>query len=118
MYPHRSRLRSMSTTFAPARASQYSPIQSCGSIWVVHGLYSSDSEVTNASETAGQSTAGSAAAWALKLPTAPFHLPRMLTAAQRCRAHHQHATTLANSLPRAEGLTCIPLLRTGLEAVV
>jgi len=33
--------------------------------------------------TAGQSTPGTATTWALKLPTAPFHLPRMLTVLQR-----------------------------------
>jgi len=41
----------MTITFTPARASQYSAIQSCGSIWVVQGLYSRDSEVTNVWET-------------------------------------------------------------------
>ena len=106
----------MSTTFAPARASQYSPIQSCGSIWVVQGLYSSDSEVTNACATAGQSTAGSAAAWALKLPTAPFHFPRMLTAAQRRWARFRRATKLASSLPRVVGLAGCPCVRAGMAA--
>src|SRR6185437_13856919 len=101
-------------TLRAAAASQYSAIQSCGSICVVHGLYSSASELTNDCASAGQSAAGTAATWALKLPTAPFHLPRMLTAAQRRRPRARRAAKLAISLPRVVGLAGWPWVRAGI----
>src|SRR5207253_256707 len=103
----------MSTTLAAASASQYSAIQSCGSICVVYGLHSRPSDSMNVRLTAGQSTAGSAATCALKLPTAPFHLPRMLTAAQRRCARRKRAAKLAISFPSVVGLAACPWVRAG-----
>ena len=48
----------MHTTLIAATASQYSAIQSCGSICVVQGLYSSAIEPTNERETSGRVPSG------------------------------------------------------------
>lgn len=86
----------------------HNPIQSCGSICVVSGLWTRFIDSTKRREIAGQSASGIAARCALKLPTAPFHLPRMGTACQRASANPTRAATLANSLPRVVGLAVWP----------
>ncbi len=61
--------------------------------------------------TSAQFSPGSAARWALKLPTAPFHLPRIPTDVQRFCARASRATKLATSLPRVVGLAGCPCVR-------
>jgi len=110
MYPHKSRLKIDEHTFVPAE-----PIAVFGDPVVRLDLGRPGVVLERTAigdERPGIRPASPPPAaprrWALvKLPTAPFHLPRMLTAAQRRCARRRRATKLANSLPRVVGLTVV-----------
>ena len=80
------------------------------------GVVFEASEPTKPAATAGQSRPGTRHVCALKLPTAPFHLPRIATAAKRRCARFRRAANSRISLPRVVGLAGWPWVRAGIAA--
>ena len=92
----------------PAHRSTRRSSRAARSAWS-RGCIPAPARSTKARATAGQSTAGTAATWALKLPTAPFHLPRMLTARPAPLAPLQARGEIGELLAEGGGACRLPV---------